>query len=99
GEDQQGRQCVELEEGQRGVAARAFYPLECRYELGIGDLLPVDADTLVVADEVRGREHAGGNTARTQERLDMGDRRALAVGAADGDDRTRRLIYVQSARD
>jgi len=74
-----------LEERQR-IAARAAHRVRRRHDRALVDRLAADRDPLAQARQVRRRvrRHA---RVRAGERGDHRDRRALAVGAADVDDR------------
>ncbi len=90
-EQPQRRQRAVLEVGQRGVAARGLHCREGTHQVGIAGLFAVDAYAFVVAQQVRRGVAAHAPAGGTRDRLDEGDSRALAVGAADGDDVLGRL--------
>ena len=98
GEDLPRRQRAELEIGQRHVAARRFDPREALAQRGVVDRPPVDADALVVIDQMRRGVEADAIAGAAQDALEHGAGRALAVGAADEDDRAG-LALAQAAAD
>jgi hypothetical protein len=79
---------VFLEEGERDVATHGIYLSKGCQQGFVGHLAPVNSDPLVVTHEVRRREKAGFIPGGRQDRVEVGSDRALAVGAANGQDRS-----------
>ena len=79
------RQRVVFEKRERDVAANRIDALERFDEARIAGFHAVDADAFVVAREVRRGEAATAQAGGTQQRVNTGDRRTLAIGAAYGD--------------
>ena len=78
------RERVVFEERERDVAARRVDPLERLDQARVAGLDAVDADALVVTHEMRRGESAAAQSGRAQQRVEIRDRRTLAVGAAHG---------------
>ncbi len=97
-EQQQRGERVELEVRERRVATRGLDAIERGNQLRIGCFCAVDADPLVVANEVRRSEYASRKARGAQERVRMRNDRALAIGAADGEHRAARLVDPERPR-
>ena len=86
-ENQQRGERVELEERQRVVAARRVDALERGDQRASETSRPSIDDALVVAKQMRRSERADAIAGLAQNALQQRDAGALAVRAADGDDR------------
>ena len=73
-----------------------FHGFECLHQRGVACVLSVDAHALVVVKQVRRGIGADLPARRTRDRLDEGDGRTLAVGAAHDDDVPRRLAQAHA---
>ena len=80
-EDVECRQRVVFEEGQRRGAARRLDAFERGDQAGVVGLHAIDADAFVVAHQVWRGETPGALARGAQQRVEEGDRGALAVGA------------------
>ena len=87
----QRRQRVELELRQRNIATHRFDRRESIAQRGVGRLGTVDANAFVVAQQMRRCIEAHVISRRAQHGVEYRACRALAVGAADGDNRAREL--------
>ena len=81
----QRRECVVFEERERDVGADCVDARECFDEARVARLDAVHADSFVVAREMRRSEPPAAKAGGAQQRVEAGDGRSLAVGAADGD--------------
>ena len=93
-EQPQRAQRAVFEIGQRGVAARGLHRFEAGDQCGIVRLRAVDAHALVVAQQVRRGVAADLPAMRAGDGFDEGHGRALAIGAADGDDALGRALQA-----
>ena len=102
GENQQRRQRAEFEIGQRyriawSGAPRGLDALERGDQRRVTGLAPIDPHPFVVTQQMRRSECANSPARCARDRLDEGDRRALAVGAGDTDHARRRPQRIDGA--
>jgi len=85
GKNHQRGQRAELKERERGVRAGSLHLLEGRADGVVIHRHPVQLDALVVAEQMRRGVGPDPIARQPVDRVEHRDRRALAVGAGDGD--------------
>jgi hypothetical protein len=101
-EEPHRRERAELEIGELDLAARDLDRRQRACEIVVGCFGAPDANTLVVAKEVRRGIAAGAISGVVENRFEHRARRAFAVGAADGEDgeigrKTHRVAHGRDA--
>ena len=94
---QRGERVV-FEEGEGFRAPGRFDVFECAHQRRIVDFATLDADALVVAEEMGRGEQPDGGPGSEQQRLGVRRRRALAIGTGHGDHVRRGPIEPEPAR-